>query len=220
MSEANLKEPHGGTTRNEALALFRENLDLADGIAHVIARKRCGRHIDFEDLVGRLVSFAREGLFDAACRFDAAKGIPFRGYAVFRVRGAVFDGMRAESALPRRAHERLGRAAARAEHVAAYISAEANGMVGQLLEDEDGLTLLLAEGNAESALAGAAAAQLVHESIASLPPRESELIRRHYLEGERFDHVAAELGLSKSWASRLHTRGLATLRKRCAQVSL
>jgi len=42
------------------------------------------------------------------------------------------------------------------------------------------------------------------------------LIRRHYLEGERFDHVAAELGLSKSWASRLHTRAIGRLTKRLA----
>ena len=38
--------------------------------------------------------------------------------------------------------------------------------------------------------------------------------RRHYLEGARFDHVAEELGLSKSWASRLHTRALTRLSKR------
>ena len=42
------------------------------------------------------------------------------------------------------------------------------------------------------------------------------LIRRHYLEGERFDQVAAELGLSKSWASRLHTRAIGRLTKRLA----
>jgi RNA polymerase sigma factor for flagellar operon FliA len=47
-----------------------------------------------------------------------------------------------------------------------------------------------------------------------LPTAESELVRRHYLNGERFDHVAEELGLSKSWASRLHTRALGRLAKR------
>jgi RNA polymerase sigma factor for flagellar operon FliA len=44
-----------------------------------------------------------------------------------------------------------------------------------------------------------------------LPENEAVLVRRHYLEGERFDHVAKELGLSKSWASRLHTRAIKRL---------
>jgi RNA polymerase sigma factor for flagellar operon FliA len=43
---------------------------------------------------------------------------------------------------------------------------------------------------------------------------EAELVRRHYLQGERFDHVAQQLGLSKSWASRLHTRAIRRLSRR------
>jgi RNA polymerase sigma factor for flagellar operon FliA len=48
---------------------------------------------------------------------------------------------------------------------------------------------------------------------------ERELVRRHYLEGERFDHVAASLGLSKSWGSRLHTRAVARLTKRLRSLA-
>ena len=55
---------------------------------------------------------------------------------------------------------------------------------------------------------------LVERGIQSLPEQEAVLIRRHYLEGERFDQVAVELGLSKSWASRLHTRAIGRLTKR------
>jgi RNA polymerase sigma factor for flagellar operon FliA len=58
--------------------------------------------------------------------------------------------------------------------------------------------------------------ELVEESIDSLPEQEAVLIRRHYLEGERFDQGARELGLSKSWASRLHTRAIERLTKRLA----
>ena len=66
----------------------------------------------------------------------------------------------------------------------------------------------------EEATAHAELMALVRETIAALPDQEAELVRRHYLEGERFDHVAAELGLSKSWASRLHTRAMSRLSKR------
>ena len=56
--------------------------------------------------------------------------------------------------------------------------------------------------------------QLVMQALEDLPEDERTLVRRHYLEGERFDHVAASLGLSKSWGSRLHTRAIARLTKR------
>jgi RNA polymerase sigma factor for flagellar operon FliA len=48
----------------------------------------------------------------------------------------------------------------------------------------------------------------VRAAIDGLPDQERELVRRHYFEGERFDHVSASLGLSKSWGSRLHTRAI------------
>jgi RNA polymerase sigma factor for flagellar operon FliA len=65
-------------------------------------------------------------------------------------------------------------------------------------------------------------AELMHvvsQAIEELPEQERELVRRHYFGGERFDRVAAELGLSKSWASRLHTRAVARLTKRLKQLA-
>ncbi len=55
---------------------------------------------------------------------------------------------------------------------------------------------------------------MLRDAIAELPEQEAMLVRRHYIEGDRFDQVAAELGLSKSWASRLHTRAIQKLTKR------
>jgi RNA polymerase sigma factor FliA len=66
----------------------------------------------------------------------------------------------------------------------------------------------------EAAVAQAELMSLVRDAIGELPEQEAELVRRHYLEGERFDLVAADLGLSKSWASRLHTRAVQRLTKR------
>lgn len=49
-------------------------------------------------------------------------------------------------------------------------------------------------------------------AVASLPTRERLLVERHYYDGERFDVIARDLGISKSWASRLHDRALRSLR--------
>jgi RNA polymerase sigma factor for flagellar operon FliA len=53
----------------------------------------------------------------------------------------------------------------------------------------------------------------MQRALEGLPDQERFLIRGHYLEGRNFDELAAELGLSKSWASRLHTRALGRMRE-------
>ena len=51
----------------------------------------------------------------------------------------------------------------------------------------------------------------IREAIATLPDAERTLLQRHYFEDVTFDQVAKDIGLSKSWASRLHTRALETV---------
>jgi len=45
-----------------------------------------------------------------------------------------------------------------------------------------------------------------------LPERERALVQGFYFDGRQFDEVAKELGISKSWASRLHAKALDLLR--------
>jgi RNA polymerase sigma factor for flagellar operon FliA len=223
---------------SEINALFESGLELVERIARRLSRE-LGRVGEFDELL----SFGREGLLDAARKFDPERGVPFRGYAGIRVRGAIIDGIRASSRLPRRAHERLNAltAATRvsegaapdvfastapgtssedaeralSEHMAAMATAMAMGMLASTGFGEDGeRTSVDAADSPEDALGRAELMALIGRSIADLPREEAELVRRHYLEGERFDLVAKELGLSKSWASRLHTRAIQRLTKR------
>lgn len=46
---------------------------------------------------------------------------------------------------------------------------------------------------------------------ALVDPRERALVERHYFGGEPFDEIAKDLGVSKSWASRLHAGAMAKL---------
>ena len=80
--------------------------------------------------------------------------------------------------------------------------------------DEGEPTSLDPADDPEAAVSRAELLEIVTAAISELPHEEGELVRRHYLGGERFDHVAAELGLSKSWASRLHTRAMGRLARR------
>ena len=220
---------------SEELARFESGLDLVEAMARRIARE-VGPHAELADLV----SYGREGLLDAARKFDPARGVPFRGYASFRIRGAIIDGIRQSARLPRRAHERLnglsaanrtsegayedalapappGSTAADAEralgeHLAAMATAVAVGLLSTTAYGDEGERVPVAtNATPEEALGRAELLEVVRRAIGELPAEEQALVRRHYLEGERFDHVAAELGLSKSWASRLHTRAIKRL---------
>jgi RNA polymerase sigma factor for flagellar operon FliA len=220
---------------------FSSGLGLVEVIARQIVRT-LGGAADLQELV----SFGHEGLWDAARRFDESRGVPFRGYANFRVRGAIIDGVRASARLSRRTHERLnglqaatrvsegaqedlaaprapGAGPAEAEqalndHLAAMATAMAAGLLAPTAHGDDGERTLVASDNPEEAVGAAQLLAVLQRAIAELPHEEAELVRRHYLEGARFDHVAAELGLSKSWASRLHTRALGRLAKHLREV--
>ncbi|GMV14250.1 MAG: RNA polymerase sigma factor [Polyangiaceae bacterium] len=222
----------------EVLARFQAELELVEIVARQVA-KSVGPHAE----LGDLMSFGREGLLDAARRFDPERGVPFRSYANFRVKGAIVDGVRDMARLPRRIHARLqglaagsrysegaledlaappppGSSAADADlalsdHLAGMATAIAMGLVASTAHGEEGEAVGVDRGlDPEEAAAQNELSALVRETIAGLPQEEAELVRRHYLEGERFDHVARDLGLSKSWASRLHTRAMSRLTKR------
>jgi RNA polymerase sigma factor FliA len=60
----------------------------------------------------------------------------------------------------------------------------------------------------EHALAHAELLAHVRASINSLPEAERTLLNRHYFGDVTMDEAAREIGLSKSWASRLHARAL------------
>jgi RNA polymerase sigma factor FliA len=225
-----------GADSPEALERFESQLQLVEIIARQTARAM-GASVELDDLR----SFGREGLLDAARKFDPARGVPFRAYANFRVRGAIIDGVRAAGQLPRRAYERLnglsaalkvsegaaddtftsvgGPSRARAdqalgEHLAAMATAISVGLLAPSATGEEGERVQVSTAESpEDAVGRAQLLALVAEAISELPHEEAELLRRHYLQGERFDHVAQSLGLSKSWASRLHTRAMQRLAK-------
>lgn len=78
-------------------ASAREELILSyvSLVRHVAGRLLLGLPAQVE--IGDLESFGLFGLLEAIERFDLSRGIKFETYAVQRVRGAILDGLRAET---------------------------------------------------------------------------------------------------------------------------
>jgi len=222
-------------TANDADALITANLDLPRILARQVGRDM-GRHVALDDLEAA----GREGLVRAAKKFDESRGVPFRRFANHRVRGAMIDALRRESTLPRRARERLVAMQAAlelnegaseelaapaapgttpslldlrlADHLGNLATAMALGLIAKTaLQDDDAVVAVSGDESVEDVLVREQLRERVREAVRELPDQERALVERHYFGGERFDLVAAELGLSKSWASRLHTRAVERL---------
>src|SRR5437868_6823970 len=69
--------------------LFDRHLPYARALARREYRNRSGADIDPDDLF----QLACTGLLEAMDRFEPTLGVPFRGFATRRIRGAMIDGI-------------------------------------------------------------------------------------------------------------------------------
>src|SRR5260221_12843160 len=84
------------TTAKERQRLVDANVPFVRSIAAKI-KEQLPREIEFDDLV----AYGMQGLLEAAQRFDGSHGTSFTTFAYYRVRGAMFDGLRGMGWLPR-----------------------------------------------------------------------------------------------------------------------
>ncbi|MFT3766228.1 MAG: sigma-70 family RNA polymerase sigma factor [Minicystis sp.] len=202
--------------------LVRQGLPLVQAVARHIAR-RLGSWVHVDDLLG----IGHVALIEVARSYDPARAT-FNAYAGAKLKWAMLDGLRRETH-GRSASARLlaviasERYAEEAEpesedpttleedqaSLASFLDGQAAALALGLMagpQDPD-----LVEPRVESPEEQLSRAQLVRaarEIIGSLPERERALIERHYFGGEAFDAIARDLGVSKSWASRLHDRAI------------
>ncbi len=204
-------------------------------------RTRLGGRLDLEELV----AYGARGLVEAADRFDASRGLSFVTFAHYRIKGAIFDGLREMGWLSRpeyarhRAEERanayLENAADREVGAAARSPATLEDEVSGLADQVGALTAIFVtsleaepvaerladpRATAEARLGDAQAGARVLRAVASLPDKERSLVEAYYFGGKKLEEAGALLGLSKSWASRLHARAVELLRKALTEEGL
>jgi RNA polymerase sigma factor FliA len=214
----------------EVTARVRSTLDLV----HATALKlRTSLHLSMS--VGELESFGNEGLLRAARSFDASRGVPFRCWAMLRIRGAILDGVRSSGTLPRRVYRRMKAIEAADEIQDALVEEDAARPMVEPAEADARLSRYVAAMATAMALASRAPGardienvvdamptpeeQVAHAELTSaikaaveqLSEQERIVVRRYYFEEATLDEIGKDLGLSKSWTSRIHTRAVAAI---------
>ena len=180
---------------------------MVHGLANRLRRELSLRG-DLEDLI----AFGFGGLLEARHRFDPGRGVRFQTFAYHRVRGAMLDGVRKMSQLPRRAHERL-QAAAEPTPTAAPTALDRAFTRMSALSAGTVLQGRFGDESPEAVLLKNESVTRMLQALPSLSPRQRVLVRGFYFDGRSIDAMAQELGISKSWASRLHTNALRELRE-------
>lgn len=162
---------------------------------------------------------ANIGLLEAMSRYDPERGIAFPIYAKSRVRGAVFNGLKAIiGERPRPSDDRF------AERLQTLEQDEGRGAFEEVISSivDLGIGYLLDESirslSRESAgpTAFVESAQIesrVMLAVARLPDKLQGIIRAHYFEYIPFHQIAADMQLTKGRISQLHHSALAKMRE-------
>lgn len=214
--------------------LIEENLPLVGHIVRQIAMRLPG-HVVREDLI----SAGMAALVSSAHGFDATRGIPFTGFATFRIRGAVLDELRsmdwASRSVRGRARQQentrneltatLGRSPRPHELGAALGLSLAE--LGNNDADVQRASVLSLQGFAPDTGAAlvrdnaAGPEQLLldreqlgylHDAITELPERLAYVVRSYFFEQRRMSDIAAGLGVTASRISQIRAEALKLLR--------
>lgn len=197
--------------------------------------------------VGDLVGYACEGLLDAIEKYDAAKG-SFVSFARFRMRGAVYDQLRALDWVPRteRRHERELRAVRESffleHHRQPSLAEEAqllglsvtrhNRFVGRLATSrplpiadawtEEGPTGAL-PANDQGPLASwllTESSEALQRALLLLPEREQHLLVMLFGENRSLTEAGAVMGVSQSRVCQIRRRALKLLRQELEKAGI
>jgi RNA polymerase sigma factor FliA len=206
--------------------LVESNLSYVRALAGKIMRT-LPSSVDFDELVG----YGTIGLIESAERFDARRGVSFTTFSHYRIKGAIFDGLRQmgfynnqvnkRATLEANANDLMQTASDDADHSEINSGSldDEVASVENLLEGLIPIYLLSldAEETLEIADTSLPISQnvetrqlvaLIMEVVGELSADEQQLIKDIYIKQIPMVKIAEKRGSNKSWISRLHARAI------------
>jgi len=222
---------------NEARdALIEKYMPFATSLATKMSRT-LPSEVDYDDVLCN----ARLGLLEAAKRFDAKFGVDFKTFAYYRIKGAIYDGLRKTGWIPRSLYSKIKFEQAANEYLAANekrmdglsafykrelaeVGDSINSVASIYVMSIDGMeNFEIKDTEANKDMERRAEFQKIKEkvcdAIEGLPDKERKLIKMYYFQNKTLEEIGQQLDLSKSWTSRLHARALEMLFKKVSCIN-
>ena len=207
-------------------ALIESHRSYAHAIAAEVLRK-LPSHAEKDELEAA----ANLGLVEAAQMFDSSRGVQFKTFSYYRIRGAVYDSIRRATWVSKTEYDKVRAEAAANEYMTDYADGkQSDGSPAQLLDSMSRASEALAtcyflsleaenapnpedpSQDAEERLIASEQGALLREAIGNLPDNQRAVFEGYYFQGKKFNEIADGLGLSKSRVCRIHAKGLEALR--------
>lgn len=229
--------PGGSTNVSQSDNLVTDNLALVGYVVSELAM-RLPTYVDRDDLR----SAGLEGLVQASRSFSSERGVPFRHYAITRIRGAIMDDLRRNDWASRSVRQ-AGRTRERAvDHLMATLGAvpektavaEYMGIGLEELRELDASTtrgsvlsldaaptpgsiqasdtLPSTEAIPEDRILEDELHSYLRAAVSALPDRLQTVITRYFLQGHPMADIANDLGVTESRISQLRAEAMVLIR--------
>ena len=219
--------------RADVTVLIETHVPYAHALAAEVMRK-LPPELERKDIQG----WAELGLVEAANSFDRSRGVQFKTFAYYRIKGAIYDGLRKMGWYPKGQYQLMRFEMAANEYMKvasadAPLPAPAEAQVSDLKELTGNLMICymlsleaMAEEpidqkqvSAEDTVAIGEQTKNLKRSLRQLPEINRRVLEYCYYGGLTLEEIGRKLGLSRSWVCRLHAKSIAMLRKHLTRVS-
>lgn len=217
----------------EVTRLIEANVPYAHALAAEVVRK-LPPDLERKDIEG----WAELGLVEAANAFDPTRGVQFKTFAYYRIRGAIYDGLRKMGWYPKAQYQQMRFEMAANEYMRDAsaeppVAASAEAQLQDLKETTGNLMACYMlsldalpeepadqkQVSAEEAVVQAEQKRNIRWLLSKLPEINRTVLEGFYFGGLTLDQIGSKLGLSRSWVCRLHAKSLAMLRKQMTEAS-
>jgi RNA polymerase sigma factor FliA len=214
---------------------------LKPGVDQLISAYRSYSHAIASDLLrklpphiekGDIFGAAELGLVEAARAFDPSRGVLFKTFAYYRIRGAVYDCLRKMAWFSKAQYQQYRFERAANEYLADYSSEavpqgtpeeeyeELQNIAGSVvscymlsLDQLQQEVSNLESPGAEEGCRRVDEQKVVGKALSQLPEKNRQVMEMYYMQDMSMDEIGEKLGLSKSWVCRIHSKSLETMRK-------
>lgn len=179
-------------------------------------KKTVSARIDLDDLI----AYGMTGLLEAAERYDAKQGVNFTTFSYYRIKGAIYDGLRGMGWVSRNEYQKIRfgeQANAYLENAASSkgeeldeLANQVNSLVTIFVTSLEGLEKKDFEDSKlqsqDDRLLDLELKNILKKALIKLPRADLELIQLYYFQNLSLEDVGKKIGLSKSWTCRKHAQ--------------